>query len=151
MLSWLNRRVPNGTHGGVRGRRSNDRLLLDYSGGSSYLKQPCPLADFPAGEKMSLHGPLQGGGLREGLKGKFVPVLIADLEAPAVPGAGFGIEGDRIEEALERADMRTLGEASQAPATAARSSTSIYNRSIPGDGCLHMRGRRRRRCGCSPP
>ena len=29
LLSWLNRRVPNGTHGGVRGRRSNDRLLLD--------------------------------------------------------------------------------------------------------------------------
>ena len=29
MLSWLNRRVPNGTHGGVRGRRSIGRLLLD--------------------------------------------------------------------------------------------------------------------------
>ena len=30
MLNRLNRRVPNGTHGGVRGRRSIGRLLLDF-------------------------------------------------------------------------------------------------------------------------
>ena len=39
LLSWLNRRVPNGTHGGVRGRRPHGRLLI-YKSGFSTTSSP---------------------------------------------------------------------------------------------------------------